>query len=1015
MTPERWQQIRDLLHSAMQLEPKERPAYLDHHCAGDPGLRRDVDSLLSAERSLRSTFLEAPAGTHVLNIADRTLAPGDRLGRYEIVEMLGAGGMGEVYRARDTHLPRQVALKVISSQLSGDPQRRQRFEREAHAISSLQHPNICTVYDIGQQAGIGYLVMEYLEGETLTAKLAKGRLPLEQLTRYGIEVSDALDAAHRRGIVHRDLKPGNIFVTTHGECKVLDFGLAKFNRDSLGSDAPTVAATTPGPITNPGTTLGTIAYMSPEQARGEDLDSRTDIFSLGTVLYEVATGELPFSGKTSALIFKAILDETPVAPSARIANLPKQLDEIVAKALKKDRDLRYQHSSELRNDLQKLRMDTESGRASLRVPEATAKLGMLRTSMILGVLGLAVIVIGLYFKFHRRTQLAGTATLVLADFTNTTGDPVFDGALRQGLSAQLEQSPFLNLLSDERIDYSLSLMTQPKGARLTPRLAREVCKRTTSTATVEGSITSLGAQYVIGLKAVNCNNGDELGDEQVTANRKEQVLAALGTAATELRQKLGESLGSVKKYDVPPADVTTSSLEALNLYSLGWKIREEKGNLESIPFFQRAIEIDPNFAMAHLQLGIRYVNIGEPTAAKASLERAFALRDRVSAREAFNIASTYHEFVTGDLQKAEEVHRLWSQTFPQDPDPLDIFGNDLLYLGQYQRALEVLFEEKRVSGDDHYNYANLTVAYLGLNRIREAKELLETVALAHKHESQDTHELLYRIGFLEKDASRMKAEIEWAAGKASFEDVLLNLQSDTEGYSGHLREARDFSRRAVAAAQRDGENERAAVHLMTAALREAEFGISDRALKAVDSAIQVAPTTDVKTLAALALARAGYHQRAKALAAEVTKANPSNTLLKFYWLPIILASVALDLNDPAQAIEVLRPAEPYELGAPDPIGPATLYPAYIRGEAYLRLGQGPQAAAEFQKLLDHPGCVVNLPLGVLSQLELGRAYRKAGDADKTRSAYETFLSIWKDADPDIPIYKQAEAEYAQLQ
>lgn len=628
------------------------------------------------------------------------------------------------------------------------------------------------------------------------------------------------------------------------------------------------------------------------------------------------------------------------------------------------------------------------------------------------LIGLAV---GNWLFFSPKAHaLTDKDTIVLADFENKTGDTVFDGTLRQGLSAQLEQSPFLNLLSDERITQTLALMAQPKDTLLTYKLASEVCQRTASAATIEGSIANLGSQYVLGLKAVNCRNGDPLADEQVTANGKEQVLKALGEAASKMREKLGETLNSVKKYDVPPENVTTPSLEALNAFSLGIKAREEKSVTASIPFFRQAVQLDTRFAMAYLQLGVEYGNIGEVNQANPNFEKAFALRDRVSTREGFYIASAYYDDVAGNLQKAEEVYQQWAQTYPQDPTPLDRLGNNYIFRGQYPQALEALLEEQRLAGSGFYNYGNLVAAYLSLDHLREARLAIEQ-ARARKLEPVSGYIYLYFIDFLEGNVSGMQADVAWATGKPDVEDVFLNMQSDTVAYSGHRREAWAFSQKAVAAARRDSESEVAAIHMAYAALREAEFGNSARALETTNSALTLAPARDVKILVALALARAGFAKRAQILADELAKGNPSNTILNIYWLPIIRAAAELDLNHPAQAIEILQDTGAYELGQPPPVGPSTLYPVYVRGQAYLQLNQASNAAGEFQKVLDHPGCVLNFPLGALARLELGRADAVAGDNTKARTKYQDFLTLWKDADPDIPILKEAKAEYAKLQ
>jgi len=942
---------------------------------------------------------------------------GQTFAHYRILERLGDGGMGVVYKGEDIRLHRPVALKFLSAETLHDSAALERFRREAQAASALNHPNICTIHDIGERDGQQFMAMEFLDGETLKHRISGKPLPFDQILELAIQIADALRAAHDQGIIHRDIKPANLFVTKQGNAKVLDFGLAKFSPVAEGAVSTMPTATEDFLLTSPGCAVGTVAYMSPEQARCEELDARTDLFSFGAVLYEMATGQMAFSGNTAAAIHDAILNRTPTALTQANPKLPPELERIVNKALEKDRKLRYQDATDVRTDLQRLKRDSESGRAAILADEAELKLGR-KSIRWLAVAGATMLVIGLSvgssWIFSRKPHaLTEKDTIVLADFTNTTGDHVFDGTLRQGLSAQLEQSPFLNLLSDEQIAETLALMTQPRNSPLTYRLASEVCLRTASTATIEGSIANLGSQYVLGLKAVNCINRERLVDVQVTANGKEQVLKVLGDAATRLRESLGESLSSVRKYDLPPENVTTSSLEALNAYSLGMKTRHEKGDLAAIPFFRRAGDLDPKFAMAYLQLGIRYGNLGEVSRANQALEKAFVLRDRVSTKEGFHIASMYHDNVTGDLQKADEIFDLWAQTYPQDPDPLDGLGNNCLSRGQYEHALEVLLEEERLSQRGFWHYANLVSAYVNLNRLREARLAIQR-GEARKLEPSNGYHYLYIVDFLEGNSRGMQQDLAWAAANPDIEDDFFNLQSDTAAYSGHRGKARTFSRRAAEAARRKDQNETAAIYLANAALREAEFGNSARALETADSALKLASSRDVSILTALTLARAGSVQRAQSLSAELAKTNPANTILNFYWLPTIRAAIELGLNHPAKAIDLLQSTGAYELGGPGPLGPATLYPAYLRGQAYLRLAQADGAAGEFQKFLDHPGCLMNFPFGALAHLQLGRAYALAGDVTKASAAYQDFFSLWKDADPDIPILIAAKSEYVKL-
>jgi serine/threonine protein kinase/tetratricopeptide (TPR) repeat protein len=983
---------------------------------------------------------------------------GQTVSRYKIVEKLGGGGMGVVYKAEDTKLGRFVALKFLPESVAQDRKAVDRFLLEARAAAALSHPHICTIHEIDEHDGVPFIAMEYLEGQNLKYAIAGKSMPVELVIEMGMQIAEALAAAHAKGITHRDIKPSNIFISQGGQIKVVDFGLAKLAAPqfSSGSEDETIVADAPtqtADLTDSGTAMGTVAYMSPEQALGQDVDARTDLFSLGAVLYEMVTGRQAFTGSTQAAVFDRILNREPPAPARLGLELPYELEQILAKALEKNKVLRYQSALEVHTDLRRVRRTIESGRSSavalpdesllgeqqpsgavstatpvsgmapagapsgsVAVPAAQPTSGstavpvqttgtkrMLWVLTALLVVALAVIA-GLLLQRPKTPALSASDVLLLTDFVNTTKDPVFDGTLKQALAVKLEESPYLNILPERKVQETLQLMGRETSEAVTPMVGQEICERQGIKAMVTGEIALLGSNYVVTLSAVECLSGRSLAREQVEASAKEEVLGAVGRAAVRMRRELGESLASIEQFDAPVEQATTSSLEALKVLALGDQARIQGTETEAIPLYKRALELDPDFALAHARLGTAYANLYEWDDAVYHKTQAFELRDRVSERERFYITGHYHQTVTGDLSQQIEAYELFKQAYPRDPIAANNLCSNYNDIGWYQKALEECQLAMSLDPGQPLHYTNLAAAYRNLNRIPEAKQVLQE-ARDRGFVRSSLFENLFLIAYLEGDEATMQQMAEAMAGKPG-ESRILNYIAEAAASEGRLEEARRLNRRAVEAARSHGFLERASVWIATGARWEAAFGDFDRAAELAAQAMETAPNRDSIPIAAIALGLAGATTEAEDLIGRMEDQFSTDTIVRSVWIPTAWAAIEVRRDNPEAAVDLLDRAAPYER--------AHLIVIYLRGEALRLAGRSDEALAEFRKFADLRGVKPTEPVHTLAHLGLGRAHAATGKPEASRQEYEELFKILAGADEELPILADARREYAAL-
>jgi serine/threonine protein kinase/tetratricopeptide (TPR) repeat protein len=1070
MNSEKWRKITELFEAALDRPIAERAAFLESACDGDDEVRRRVEEMLAVD-ARENLLIDRPAykavGTFVpslLTQADSQSFSGEMIGDYRLVRELGSGGMGAVYLAYDTRLGRYAALKFLPSRLHS-PERVIRLEREARAASALNHPHILTIYDFGQQNGRDFIASEFVEGRTLRDHISTNDLTLNQIIETAIQVASALGTAHAAGIIHRDIKPENIMLRPDGYAKVLDFGLAKLTEKELEEDSPSDPRVTAGFKTRTGVLLGTTSYMSPEQVRGQQLDGRSDLFSLGVVLYELISGQRPFRGETLHHTMVAITDNDPAPIGHLVPRAPVTIQKIVDQVLAKDTDERYQSAGELISDLEELQSELAAHARAGTAPTDSTEVKNLsdhitpimaeqapaiattarknrrrvvfrrestrwRWLTIVATV-VALVIGGIYFYRLRGfgakpPALTEKDTILLADFVNTTGDPDFEGTLKQGLTVQLEQSPYINVFPEERARDTLSLMERKRDEKISREIGREICQRRGIKVLMIGSIASLGRNYVITLEGINSQSGETVAHQQTEAEGKEQVLKALGRATTAMREKLGESLASIHKFDVPIETATTASLEAFKDFIAGVELRRKAKYAESVVQFKRAIDLDPEFALAHIQLGTSYRDLRNLTLGNEHINHAYELRNRVTEREKIEIAATYFRHITGELDKRIEMTSLLTQTYPRDPDGFHLHGNTMMIAGEFEQAAQAYRTVLQLDPDYSLSRANLALALIGLNRFDEAYQIIQE-GILRGLDSNGFHNRLYIIGFLRQDSQLMAQQVEWFSGKPE-EYQMRELQARALAFAGRRREASANLAQAAALAQARGLPAERARILANDFNLSATFGLTQSTRKQADMLLallekeKISPEELQASLIgqldsqplAWTLALSDDPKRAQTIDDEFSKRFPLDTIHNSVWKPIIRATVELMHGEgtgravsAGRPVEFLPPSKQYEAAL-------SFRPTWIRGLSYLQSRDGAQAAAEFQRIIDHRGWDILSPLWPMAHLGLADAAVLQGDVAKARKAYEDFFTLWKDADADLPIMIEAKREYEKL-